>query len=109
VNEYIPEGGGRGGTIFRRPPLKKPLWAPEKNGSFACTGKRSAPCAGIFSGVHCIKTAIDAGKNGPVPTGYFSLPEAGKNRRKAVKGLDFLTVYLRVHAAYISEFMSYKL
>ena len=39
------------------------------------------------------KTALDAGKNGPVPTGVFSLPEAGKVRRKAVKGLDFLTVY----------------
>jgi hypothetical protein len=40
------------------------------------------------------KTAMDAGKNGPVPTGVFSLPEAGKVRRTAVKGLDFLTVYV---------------
>jgi len=43
------------------------------------------------------KTAVDAGKNGPVPTGVFSLPEAGKVRRTALKGLDFLTVYTTVY------------
>jgi len=38
------------------------------------------------------KPAVDAGKNVPLSTRDFPLPEAGKNRRKAVKGLAFLTV-----------------
>ena len=49
-----------------------------KNVSFAYPGKRNALCAKIFLTSTAVFSAVDAGKNGPVPTGYFSLPEAGK-------------------------------
>jgi len=78
--------------IFRRPPRKKPLWAPGKTVPSHTPEKGMFHVPEFFPASTAEKTTVDAGKNGPVPTGYFSLPEAGKNRRKTVKGLDFLTV-----------------
>jgi len=63
-----------------------------KNGPFAYAGKQMLYAPEFFPASTAEKTAVDAGKNSPVPTGYFYLPEAGKNRRKTVKGPDFLTV-----------------
>ena len=50
-------------------------------------------CRNLFPMWAAGKPAVDAGKNVPLSTRDFPLPEAGKNRRKAVKGLAFLTVH----------------
>jgi len=66
-----------------------------KNGPFAYARKKNAPCAGIFPAPTVEKTAVDAGKNVLVPTGYLPLPEAGKNLGNTVRRLDFFTVQLQ--------------
>jgi len=60
-----------------------------KNGPFAYAGKQMLYAPEFFPASTAEKTAVDAGKNGPLPTGDFSLPKVGKNRRKAVKDWFF--------------------
>jgi len=90
----IPEGGERcnedKGYIgdHSHTSEKELLYAPEFSGVHS--GKNHCERRKKWSVRICRKTnAVCAGKNGPLPTGDFSLPKVGKNRRKAVKDWIF--------------------